>query len=174
MFDFNEEKLTDEHIMNIAIQDGLPPLRVAINANGYRHVQHLWAQPDASEVYRDEVLGVLINLIRKMARNGKGVVSVKSVHEGARKIKAFVGCLDIMARIKDELIPAIEEMNLACLIGDKVYVHPVIIDEYLQPNFKTHEGEHASRLPYHLRYSEEEVEIAIEFYRKAKSIMNGE
>jgi len=24
MFDFNEEKLTDEQIMNIAIQDGLP------------------------------------------------------------------------------------------------------------------------------------------------------
>lgn len=36
MFDFNEDKLTDEQIMNIAIQDGLPPLRVAINANGYR------------------------------------------------------------------------------------------------------------------------------------------
>ena len=46
MFDFDEEKLTDEQIMNIAIQDGLPPLRIAINANGYRHVQHLWGQPD--------------------------------------------------------------------------------------------------------------------------------
>lgn len=31
-----------------------------------------------------------------------------------------------------------------------------------------------SRLPYHLRYGEEEVEKAIEFYRKAKSILNGE
>lgn len=174
MFDFNEEKLTDEQIMNIAIQDGLPPLRVAINANGYRHVQHLWGQPDASEVYRDEALGVLINIIRKMARNGKGVVSIKSVQEGARKIKPFVGCLDIMASIKDGLIPALEEMNLACLIGDKVYVHPAIIDEYWQPNFKTYEGEHASRPPYHLRYSEEEVEMAVEFYRKAKSLLNGE
>lgn len=174
MFDFNEEKLTDEQIMNIAIQDGLPPLRVAINANGYRHVQHLWGEPDASEVYRDEALGVLINFIRKMARNGKGVVSVKSVHEWARKIKPFVGCIDIMARIKDELIPALESMNLACLIGDKIYVHPAIIDEYWQPNFKTYEGEHASRLPYHLRYSEEEVEAAVEFYRKAKPLLNGE
>ena len=173
MFDFNEEKLTDEQIMNIAIQDGLPPLRVAINANGYRHVQHLWGQPDASEVYRDEALGVLIKLIRKMAMNGKGVVGVKSVHEGARKIKPFVGCLDIMLRIKDELIPTLEEMNLACLIGDKIYVHPAIIDEYWQPNFKTYEGEHVSRLPYHLRYSEEEVEKAIKFYRKAKSLLNG-
>lgn len=174
MFDFNEDKLTDEQIMSIAKRDGIPPLRIAINANGYRHVQHLWGQPDASEVYIDEELGVLIKLIRKMARNGKGVVGVKSVHEGARKIKPFVWCLDIMARIKDELIPALEEMNLICLIGDKIYVHPAIIDEYWQPNFKTYEGEHASRIPYHLRYSEEEVEKAIEFYRKAKSLLSGE
>ena len=32
---------------------------------------------------------------------------------------------------------------------------------------------HDSRLPYHLRYSEEEMEAAIEFYRKAKSLLNG-
>ena len=174
MFDFNEDKLTEEQVIKIANQDGLPPLRVAINANGYRHVQHLWGDPDASEVYRDEALGVLIKLIRKMAMNGKGVVSVKSVREGARKIKPFVGCLDITARIKDDLTTDLEEMNLACLIGDKIYVHPAIIDEYWQPNFKTYEGEHVSRLPYHLRYSEEEVDIAIEFYRKAKSLLNGE
>lgn len=79
-----------------------------------------------------------------------------------------------MVRIKDELIPDLEGMNLACLIGDKIYVHQAIIDEYWQPNFKTYDGEHISRLPYHLRYSEEEVEKAIEFYRKAKSLLSGE
>ena len=173
MFNFDEEKLTDEQIMNIAIQDGLPPLRVAINANGYRHAQHLWDQPDASEVYRDEALGVLIKLIRKMARSGKGVVGVKSVHEAARKVKPFEGCNGIMASIKDELIPALDKMNITCLIGDKIYVHPAIIDEYWQPNFKAYEGERPSRLPYHLRYSDEEVEMAVEFYRKAKSLLIG-
>lgn len=174
MFNFDEDKLTDEHIMNIAIQDGLPPLRVAINANGYRHVQHLWGRPDSSEVYRDEALGVLIKLIRKMARNGKGVVGIKSLYEGARKIKQFIGIVGVMNILKDEMIPELEKMNLVCLIGDKIYVHPAIIDESWQPNFKTYEGEHANRLPYHLRYSEEEVEKAIQFYRKAKSLLNGE
>lgn len=174
MFDFNEYKLTDDEIMKIAMLDGLPPLRVAINANGYSHVQHLWGRPDASEVYRDEVLGVLINFIRKIARNGNGLVSVKSVHEWALKIESFLGCLDIMARIKDELIPALDKMNITCLIGDKIYVHPAIIWESWEPNFKTYEGEHVSRLPYHLRYSEEEVEVAVGFYRKAKSLLNGE
>lgn len=174
MFDFTEEKLTDEQIMSIAKQDGIPPLRVAINANGYRQTQRLWGQPDASEFYIDEELGVLIKIIRKMAMNGKGVLGVRSLYETARKVKPFEGRNGIMVRIKDELIPALEEMNLVCLIGDKIYVHPAIIDEYWQPNFKTYEGEHASRLPYHLRYSEEEVEKAIEFYRKAKSLLNGE
>lgn len=174
MFDFNEEKLTDEQIMNIAIQDCLPPLRVAINANGYRHVQHLWGQPDASSIYKGSVQALLVGLIRKMARNGKGVLDIRSLYEGARRAKRINGGnAMLMERIKDELIPALEKMNLVCLIGDKVYVHPAIIDEYWQPNFKTYDGEHASRLPYHLRYSEEEVESAVEFYRKAKSLLNG-
>lgn len=171
MFDF-KDKLTSEQIINIARADGYPLLRVAINANGYRSSNKFWGQPDASEVYKDEALGVLIKLIRKMARNGKGVVGIKSLYEGARKVKPFVGCFDVMLRIKGGL-PALEEMNIACLIGDKIYVHPAIIDEYWQPNFKTYEGEHASRLPYHLRYSDGEVEMAVEFYRKAKSLLNG-
>lgn len=172
MFDFTEEKLTDEQIMSIAKQDGIPPLRVAINANGYRHVQHLWGQPDASEVYKDESLGVLIGLIRKMALNSKGVVGIKSLYETARKVEPFVGCSDVMGHLKSELA-YIDKMNITCLIGDKIYVHPAIIEESWQPNFKTYEGEHASRLPYHLRYSEEEVEAVMEFYRKAMLSLSG-
>lgn len=42
MFDFIEDKLTDDQIMKIATQDGLLPLRVAINANGYRQSQRFW------------------------------------------------------------------------------------------------------------------------------------
>ena len=175
MFDFNEEKLTDEQIMNIAIQDGLPPLRVAINANGYRQSKNFWGHPDASEVYGGEALAALINLIRKMARNGKGVVGIRSLYEVSRREgRVKGGNARLMARIKDEMIPKLEEMNLVCPIGDKIYVHPAIIEESWKPNFRTYEGEHPGRLPYHLRYSEEEVEMAIEFYRKAKALLNGE
>lgn len=42
MFDFNEDKITNDEIMKIAVRDGLPPLRVAINANGYRQSQSFW------------------------------------------------------------------------------------------------------------------------------------
>lgn len=173
MFDFTEEKLTDEQIMSIAKQDGIPPLRVAINANGYRHVQHIWGQPNASEVYRDESLGILIKLISRMATSGKGVVGIRSLYEAARKVEPFVGFSGLINHLKSELAH-IDKMNITCLIGDKIYVHPAIVGGSWRPNFKTYEGEHASRLPYHLRYSEEEVEKAIEFYRKAKSLINGE
>lgn len=71
-----------------------------------------------------------------------------------------------MALIKDEMIPELEEMSLSCLIGDKIYVHPEIIKESWQPDFKTYEGDHTSRLPYHLLHSEEEVERAIDLYRR--------
>ena len=173
MFDFNDVKLSGEEIVRIAQRDGFSILRVAISSNGYRQTQGFWGHPDASEVYKGEAPAVLINLIRKMARSGKGVVGIRSIYEGARKVKPFQGSNGIMGRIKDELIPALEEINIACLIGDKIYVHPAIIDEYWQPNFKTYEGEHTSRLPYHLRYSEDEVEKAIELYRKAKSLLIG-
>ncbi|HGY8334085.1 TPA: hypothetical protein ACNTTR_004832 [Escherichia coli] len=173
MFNFNEDKLTTEQVIKIAEQDGIPPLRVAINANGYRQSTVFWGSIDASEVYAGNELGVLIKIIRKMGVNGKGVVGVRSVYECARKIKPFVGRSGVMLLIKDKLIPELDRMNVTCLIGDKVYVHPALTDLSWEPNFKAYEDEHASRLPYHLRYSEEEVEVAMEFYRKAKSLLNG-
>lgn len=173
MFDFNEDKLTEAQVIKIASQDGLPPLRVAINANGYRQSTPFWGSVDTSDVYSGDELGVLIKIIRKMGVNGKGVVGVRSVYEGARKVKPFVGRNGVMLLIKDKLIPELDKMNATCLIGDKVYVNPALADLSWQPNFKIYEGEHTSRLPYHLRYSEEEVEMAMEFYRKDKSLPNG-
>ena len=175
MFDFNDVKLSGEEIVRIAQRDGLSILRVAISSNGYRQTQGFWDKPAASSIYKGSEQATLVELIRKVARNGKGVVGIRSLYEGARRAKRVKGGnARLMARIKDEVIPALEKMNIACLIGDKIYVHPAIIGESWQPNFKTYEGEHASRLPYHLRYSEEEVEKAVELYRKAKSLLNGE
>lgn len=173
MFNFNEDKLTGEQIMNIARQDGLSPVRIAINANGYRQSTAFWGSIDMSEIYAGDELGVLIKIIRNMGVNGKGVVGVRSLYEGARKVKPFVGRSGVMLLIKDKLIPELDKMNVTCLIGDKVYVNPALTDLNWEHNFKVYEGEHPSRLPYHLRYSEEEVEKAIEFYRKAKSILSG-
>ena len=175
MFDFNDVKLSGEEIVRIAQRDGSSILLVAISSNGYRQTQGFWGNPDASSIYKDSERAMMVGLIRKMARNGNGVLGIRSLYEGARREKRVNGGnTRLMARIKDEIIPSLEEMNIVCLIGDKIYAHPAIIEESWQPNFKTYEGEHTSRLPYHLRYSEDEVEKAIQLYRKAKALLNGE
>ena len=175
VFDFNDVKLSGEEIARIAQRDGYSILRVAISSNGYRQTQGFWGNPDASSIYKGSEQAMLVGLIRKMAKNSKGVLGIMSLYEGARRAKRVKGGnARLMARIKDEMIPKLEEMNLVCPIGDKIYVHPAIIEESWKPNFKTYEGEHPGRLPYHLRYSEDEVGKAIELYRKAKALLNGE
>lgn len=174
MFDFTERKLTTEEIIKISEDDGVPVLRVAISRNGYRQAQGFWGHPDASSIYEGDAFCMVLKRIRGMAAGGKGVIGLLSLYNDIRKLKRFKGGnTRLMARLKEEIIPELEKMNLVCLVRDNVYVHPAIIEKSWEPNFKVYEGEHASRLPYHLRYSEEEVEVAMEFYRKAKSLLNG-
>lgn len=172
MFDFNEEKPTDEQIMNIAIQDGLPPLRVAINYNGFwcSVVELLCTKLNSKS-------GVVVRNIHEQSRNGKGVVGIRSIYEALRKVKPFAGLNGVMHDLKNNILPSLQDAGIICLIGDKIYVHPYMVGmhpievEEWCDSWPT--DEHSSRLPYHLRYSEEEVEAAIKFYRKAKSLLNG-
>lgn len=178
MFDFKEEKLTDDEIMKIAVQDGLSPLRVAINANGYRQSQKYWcAVDDLLCVKLNRKSAVVVRKIHGQSRGCKGVVGIRSTHEVLRKVQPFVGLNGFMHDLKNNILPSLEDAGIICLIGDKIYVHPYIVSmheiEVEEWSDTMDEGEHASRLPYHLRYSEEEVEVAVEFYRKAKSLLNG-
>ena len=106
MFDFNDVKLSDEEIVRIAHRDGFSILRVAISSNGYRQTQGFWGNPDASSIYKDSEQAMLVGLIRKMAKNGNGVLGIRSLYEGARRAKRIKGGNAVlMARIKDEIIP---------------------------------------------------------------------
>ena len=179
MFDFIEDKLTNEQIMQIAVQDGLPPLRVAINANGYRHSQSFWCGVvGLLSTKLNRKLGVVVRKIHDQSRNGKGVVGIRSTYEALRKVKPFVGLNGVMRDLKNNILPSLQDAGIICLIGDKIYVHPYVVGmheievEEWCDSWPT--DEYASRLPYHLRYSEDEVEKAIEFYRKAKSLIIGE
>lgn len=169
MFDFKEDKLTNEQIMDIANADGIPVLRVAINANGYRHVQGFWGEVDTSDVYQGEALALLIELATKIAKGNKGVVRIESLYDSARKVKPFVGSPCVKSVIKDILIPAMDKMNVTCLVGDRVYLHPITLNPDWHYKFKGRDGKPAP-LPYHLRYTEAEVEEAMEVMRKVKEI----
>lgn len=90
MFYFNEYKLTDEQIMSIAKRDRLPPLRVAINANGYRQSQSFWCSVEELLCTKlNSKSGVVVRKIRGQSRNGKGVVGIRSIYEALRKVKPF-------------------------------------------------------------------------------------
>ena len=178
MFDFNEDKLTNDEIMKIAMRDGLPPLRVAINANGYRQSQSFWCSVEELLCAKlDSKSGVVLRKIHGQSRNGKGVVGIRSTYEALRKVHPFVGLGGVMHDMKNNILPSLQDAGIICLIGDKIYVHPYMVgmhaievEEWCDNSVV---DEHASRLPYHLRYSEKEVEVAMEFYRKAKSLLIG-
>lgn len=178
MFDFNEDKITNDEIMKIAVRDGLPPLRVAINANGYRQSQSFWCSVGELLCAKlDSKSGVVVRKIHGRSRNGKGVVGIRSTYEALRKVKPFAGLNGVMHDLKNNILPSLQDAGIICLIGDKIYVHPYMVGMHA---IEVEEwcdtwvvDEHSSRLPYHLRHSEEEVGVAIEFYRKAKSLLIG-
>lgn len=116
--------------------------------------------------------------IHGQSRNGKGVVGIRSTYEALRKVKPFAGLNGVMHDLKNNILPSLQDAGVICLIGDKIYVHPYIVGMHA---IEVEEwcdswpaNENSSRLPYHLRYSDEEVEMAIEFYRKAKSPLSDE
>ena len=93
MFDFNDDKLTVEQVMAISAQDGLPPLRVAINANGYRQSQSFWKSPveidSANDKYPSISLGNDFDVVGKLANNIARSVQFPE----ASAYMHFLGCI---------------------------------------------------------------------------------
>lgn len=174
MSDFDERKLTTKEIIKIAEDDGLPVIRVAINANGYKHSQYLWGAVDVSKVYKGSDLAVIIKHLEWFFKSGCYMITEDMLYESIRKVKHFAGRDRMLQElIHYEFIPELDRLNVTCLIGNKIYISPALPDSSCNPKLKEREVEHTSRLPYHLRYSEEEVGVAMEFYRKAKLLLNG-
>lgn len=181
MFDFNEEKLTDEQIMEVAMRDGLPPLRVAINANGYRQSVKYWCSAEEMLCVRlDRKLGVVAHKIHDQAKRWKGVVGIRSTYEAIRKLQPFVGRNGIMNYLIDNILPSLQDAGIVCHIGDKIYAHPFLVsmgmrDVYKWCNAWRIDERNAQLKPDLIHgYDADEVRKAIEFYRKAKSLLNGE
>lgn len=174
MFDFDERKLTTKEIIKIAVDDGVPVIRVAINANGYKHSQHLWGAVDVSKVYKGSALAVIIENLEIFIKRDIHMITERILYEAVRKVKPFFGReINLEQLIHDELIPELDRLNVTCLIGKKIYINPALAAWGWNPEFKVYEDKQPCILPYHLRYSEEEVEVAVDFYRKAKLLMNG-
>lgn len=129
MFDFNEDKLTIEQILAIAKAENLPPLRAAINANGYRQSANLWP---SLFLVKDFEIGrgtlKIIEILIKQGLNSKGVVGLKSLNNAAIKVDPFEGRSGVTHEIKDEIIPNLDKLGYTCLIGDRIYINPRLLD----------------------------------------------
>lgn len=186
MFDFIEDRLTDEQIMKIATEDGIPPLRVAINANGYRQSQKYWCEVEVmrrARLSREQC--VVVEKIWKQAINGKGVVGVRSTYEAIRKVQPFVDRNGVMNDLIDNILPSLQDAGIICLIGDKIYAHPYLVGMYGRDVYKwcnawrtveRRKAQSKAQVNSDLihGYDADEVRKAVEFYRKTKSLLNGE
>lgn len=185
MFDFKYEKMTDDQIMKVAMQVGVPPLRVAITVNGYRQSESFWCSVVELLCTRlNSKSGVVVRNIHIQSRNGKGVVGIRSIYEALRKVKPFAGLNGVMHDLKNNILPSLQDAGIICLIGDKIYVHPYMVgmhaieveewcDSWRSVERKSHSKLQASSDMIH-GYDADEVEKAIQFYRKAKALLNGE
>lgn len=73
MFDFERSTLTPQQIIAIAEKEGLSPLRVAINSNGYRQAQSFWGEVkdvnSGNDRYPVISLGNDSDIVGKLSRN---------------------------------------------------------------------------------------------------------
>lgn len=75
----------------------------------------------------DIELKKLAEITIEMARQSKGRVSVSRVLERARKVKPFRAQGGISKKIKDQLLPKLEEMHMLCVVESNVYVNPELV-----------------------------------------------
>lgn len=127
MFNFNDENLTEERIMEIAKIDDLPPLRVAINANGYRQSVGFWGKVSIKDGECSAAEMKVIRVLIQQAKASKGVVGVRSLYESVRLTGRFEGKVGVMEELKGKIIPHLDDLSVTCLLGDKVYVNPTLV-----------------------------------------------
>lgn len=184
MFNFDEDKLTDEKVMEVAKQDNLQPLRVAINANGYRKSFRFWCSAEEMLCVKlSYKYGVAVHKIKRISGNS-GVLKARHLYASVIKVKPFIGNDDIFSDLNNNILPSLQDAGIICRIGDRIYVHPALVgmserdvynwcSQYRSDAPRSHYVEPIKPPTIH-GYDADEVEKAIQFYRKAKSLLNGE
>lgn len=166
MFSLETTKLNDEKVREIADRQGLSLVRVAINANGMRYAQRFWLDIKDVEI-EEEHYATMRNLV-KLGIAGKGFVSLRAVYESIRKIKPFTGRLGMMSKLRDVTIPELERKGAVCMINDRVYINPRILDwGEFENRFKVIKK---VSTPWYERYTEEEVVQAMELWQLMKKL----
>ena len=175
--------MTGEQIFNEASKSGMSPLKVAISANGYRDTFKYWSSSEEmSCVKLSYKYGVVVHKIKRLCGN-TGMVCVSQLYRQIREVIPFVGRDGIYNDLSNNILPSLQGAGIICRIGDKIYVHPALVgmDKDDVQNWCSQYRSDAPRRSHYVTpqttihgYDADEVEKAIEFYRKAKSLLNGE
>lgn len=126
MFNFDEDKLTDEKVMEVAKQDNLPPLKVAINANGYRKSFGFWSSVEEMLCVKlSYKYGVVVHKIKRISGNS-GALNTRQLYASVIKVQPFVGRDGIFHDLNNNILPSLQDAGIICRIGDKIYAHPAL------------------------------------------------
>lgn len=180
MINFEVEKLSDEKIAEAAKEMRYLPLKVAINANGYRSTFKYWSSAEEMLCVKLSCkYGVVVRKIKYISGN-HGALNFRLLYGSIRKVQPFVGRDGIYHDLVNNILPSLQDAGIICMIGDKIYVHPALVgmDERDVYAWCTEmDGLRYvpdTKPPTIHGYDADEVEKAIEFYRKAKALLNGE
>lgn len=163
MFSFDNNQLDANQIFEIAKQQGIRPLRVAINANGYSAARAFWDKVADEKLANEELL--VHSRVVTMASKSKGVVGIskllESVSISAKKIGIQIG----RKALVDSILPKLEKANLVVVIGEKVFSNPNIISVGNVEFTKEISDEN-----FLLSQSADEVRKALKLYRYVKNL----
>ena len=181
---FESKRMTGEQIFNEASKSGMSPLKVAISANGYRDTFKYWSSSEEmSCVKLSYKCGVVVHNIKRLCGN-RGVVYVGQIYRLIRDVQPFLGRDGIFSDLCNNILPSLQDAGIICRIGDKIFVHPALVgmderdvytwcSQYRSDAPRSHYVEPIKPPTIH-GYDADEVEKAIQFYRKAKTLLNGE
>lgn len=163
MFSFDDNQLNANQVIEIAKQQGISPVRVAINANGYSAARTFWDKVVNEKLANEELL--VHSRVVTMTIKNKGVVGIskllESVSISAKKIGIQIG----RKALVDSILPKLERANLVVVIGDRVFSNPNIISAGDIELTKEISDEN-----FLLSQSADEVRKALKLYRYVKNL----
>lgn len=181
---FGSERMTGEQIFNEASKSGMSPLKVAISANGYLDSFKYWSSSEEmSCVKLSYKYGVVVHKIKRLCGNDV-MVCVSQLYRQIREVQPFVGRDGIYNDLSNNILPSLQDAGIICRIGDQIFVHPALVGMYERDVYnwcsqyrsdapRSHYVEPMKPPTIH-GYDADEVENAIRFFRKAKTLLNGE
>ena len=75
----------------------------------------------------DAELSKVVDMVVRLGKANKGVLTSRAIYEAIRKVRPFVGQAGVMKRLEESLLPRLEELNYVCNANGRVFVNPALL-----------------------------------------------